>query len=118
MRTPHTIGLGAPITESELIAQILQGGIWAIGEYRLGKADVIKWRDKTSGKAMEGVVARHTIECGAEALVFSPRLPEGYAVADFGPLLPKGTKCALQVNRVEVDKGNTTVSGTLHEVQS
>jgi len=114
----RNIGTGPSMTEQELLGRMMTGGVWAVGEYRNGKCESIKWRDKTSGKSMEALVGRHTIECGADTVTFSPRLPEDYRHEEFGPLVPKGTRVAIAVQRMEMDKGNVTLFGTLHEVQS
>src|ERR1043165_9560975 len=43
----------------------MAGEFLALGEYRMSKAEVINWRDKTTGRAMSAPMLRHTVEFGS-----------------------------------------------------
>jgi hypothetical protein len=82
-------------------------------EYRHGKAERIKYRDKVSGKAAEFVTIRHTVEVGNDSFIVGERVPDDFKEADYKPSIAKGSRCALKFERFQVQNGVGQFSGIL-----
>lgn len=103
-----------PLTMAQ-VQQLHQDGFPVlIGEYRLGKAENIEWRDKTSKQMVSGVSVRHTVENAVESVVISENVPDGYDVAKFLPPCKKGDKCAYIARSMQTAKGVVQFRGTVH----
>jgi len=107
--------------ESEIAAAVIRGEHLVVGEFRSGKVEVIKYRDKTTRAAMEFSAIRYNVEFAGEAVKVTERVPEGTQVtpeyiAAWKPPFPKGTAVVLRVVTWVTAKGDTSASGKLESI--
>jgi len=94
------------------------GSRLVVCEYRSSRVDHIEWRDKTTGKAMQADLLRHTVEMGNTTLSVAQRLPENADPHKFAASFPikKGDKCVLHFTQWRVEKGATSATGELERL--
>lgn len=104
--------------QNELVAAVLAGNIIVAGEYRHSKAETINWRDKQTGRAMSGVVLRHTIEMGSETVAVSERVPDGVKEGDIRWPWVKGQRVVLHLEELSRKLGLLSARGRLEALQA
>jgi hypothetical protein len=92
------------------------GQFVAIGEYRMSKAEQIKWRDKTSGKEMEAPMLRHVVEFGDKSVAVSERVPSNVKLEDIKVPFIKGDTVLLHVEEYTTQKGLVSCRGRLESI--
>jgi len=88
-----------------------------VGDYRLGKAEAITYRDK-SGKTANAVVLRHTLECGNDVIAVSVFADDSVKAETWKPPFAKGTKVVVRLESLVIDKGTITVRGDIQPLES
>lgn len=108
------------MTKTEVINAVLNGEKVTVVEYRGSNAEIIKWSDRETQKQMEAPSLRHTVEDAKTSFVVSERLDrtKPFDAAAYKSPFKKGDKVALRFNTVVVNKGVTTVTGTLEPFDS
>lgn len=95
------------------------GACMVVCEYRSSRVDHIAWRDKTTGKAMQADLLRHTVEVGNTTVSVAQRLAEDVDpnrfVANFP--LKKGDKCVMHFTQWHVERGATSANGELEKLE-
>lgn len=84
-----------------------------LAEYRTSNAETIKWTDKTSGRAREAGVLRHTVETGKASIIVEERTADDFRPETYVPAFKKGQRVAVLVLSLTVDKGRITIRGSL-----
>lgn len=105
------------ITLKEVLQRVQNSEPLLIVEYRSASVDVIKWRDKTTGKEMTFTKITHGVELGPKAVTVSERVPEGLDVSKWVQSIPKGAKAVLFLETLTREKGITSASGTLDQIK-
>jgi len=98
---------------SEIINALNKGGMFSVAEYRGGKAETVKYRDKVTTKAAEFSQILHNLESGNDMFVMQERLPDGAEVGKFEPPFKKGQKVFIKVETVEKVQGFLRATGTM-----
>jgi len=98
---------------NELVVRVQSGECIMVGEYRHTKVEEINWRDKQTGRAMSGIVARHTVEFGQESVTVNERVPDGAKISDVKLPFSKGQTVALLVTEFSRAKGIASARGLL-----
>jgi len=105
-----------PIKQEEVTKRLLGGVVGFLGEYRHSKAEMLQWRDKTTGKAMHAPVLRHTVETTTATISITERVADDFDVAGFKPPFTKGQKVLVELTELKLDKGNLSGRGSLPPV--
>lgn len=92
--------------KTQLLKRIEKGGIFMVGEYRLGKPDLITYRDKLSGKAASFKQVVHSIEAGDVVVAIQERLDDDVNL-ETGVILPakKGEMVVVELETLERIQG-------------
>ena len=98
-------GIPKEMTLDEAVEGFKQGAKLLLCEYRHGKAERVRYRDKVTGKAAEFVTVRHTIEVGSDTFLVTERVPDDFDEVGYRPAIAKGARCVLQFDRFEVRNG-------------
>jgi len=100
MNSPNT-----PLTEDQAVEMFKRGEKVILAEYRFGKAEHIKYRDKKTGQPASFTTVRHTVEVGDASFLVSERVPEGFKVEEFHSDIPKGARVLLKFEKFTVQNG-------------
>jgi len=76
-------------------------------------AEVIRWRDKTTGKAQEAPVLKHMVIAGSGAIVVNERVPDTFDVVKYQSRHLKGAQVALHMTELSNMRGVLMARGTL-----
>jgi len=103
------------MTKEQLQKRIEAGGIFCIGEYRLGKPDLITYRDKLTGKATSFKQVVHSVEAGDIVIAVQERLSDDVSL-ETGVVLPakKGQKVLVELETLERIQGFHRARGGIH----
>lgn len=104
--------------QAELIKRILAGEALLVAEYRSGTAETIRWRDGETGRALEAVAVRHSIECGTKSIQVSERTPEGFKPENFQAPAKKGQMVVWHVTGMTTQRGVTSGTGTFEPLET
>lgn len=115
--------------QGEVMGLLQRGKPLVMGEFRRRKIEIIRWRDKATGKAMEAPAVRDTVETDDETFEVSPsvfmEIPDGKTVeqhvADLqAQKVPfsKGAKVLVEISRWEPKGGVVSVRGTLYPIEN
>lgn len=99
--------------EKTFVQKIKAGQMLALGEYRHSKAEMLNWRDKTTGRAMSAPILRHTVEFGDNSVSVSERVPEGTKLEDIKISFVKGQVVVLHIDEVSRNLGMVSARGVL-----
>jgi len=90
----------------QLQKKLAEGGIFLVGEYRLGKPDLITYRDKLSGKSASFKQVVHSVEAGQIVVAIQQRLDDSIDL-ETGVVLPakKGDKVMVELETLERIQG-------------
>ena len=97
----------------DAVAAFLAGDLIMVAEYRNHRAEQLHWRDKESGRQMEGPANNHGVEVGSVQVRVSERLPDGADVTKVVSPFKKGQRVLLRVTDLARVKGNMVAKGTL-----
>jgi hypothetical protein len=92
------------------------GQFVAIGEYRMSKAEIIKWRDKTNGKEMEAPILRHVVEFGDKSVAVNERVASNTKLDDIKVPFVKGDAVIMHVEELTAQKGLVSCRGRLEAI--
>jgi len=101
------------VTMEQAVESFKRGEKVLLCEYRFGKGERIKYRDKVTQKAAEFATIRHTVEVGDSSFIVGERAPENFDENAYKSPIAKGTKCLLRYERFTVTSGVGQFSGTL-----
>jgi len=101
---------------SEAVAKWQAGDRLLFGEYRASKAEVIKYRDKTSHQMTEMKMLRHTVEIGSDSVQVNERVDDNFDVAGYKPPFTKGQKVVVFVDSLLIEKGVPNARGKLEAI--
>lgn len=102
-----------PITEKDAIAMFLAGHPVVLGEYRSSEAEVINWRDKTTGKALSAPVLRHVVEFGSKSVIINERVEENFDILNYRSPYRKGSKVLVELASMESQRGVISCRGNV-----
>lgn len=94
------------MTKEQLVKKLEAGGIFMVGEYRLGKPDLITYRDKLTGKGASFKQVVHSVEAGDVVVAIQERLPDETDL-ETGVVLPakKGERVVVELETLERIQG-------------
>lgn len=101
------------MTKTQLIEKVVGGALLVVGEYRMSKAEMLRWRDKVNGQNKEAPILRHTVELGSNSVQVNERVPDGTRLEDIHVPFKKGQMIVLAVESYSVDKGAVSCRGHL-----
>lgn len=107
--------------EAVIAAVLEQGRCLMVVEYLVTKVEKMAWRDKKTGRPMEGVVSRHSVLAGDETMGVSEFNAEGSTVEGVkaaGVPWKKGEKVVLRVEGIGRKDGNVSCRGRLEALAS
>jgi len=102
-----------PIKLEEAVKRLSGGEVGAIAEYRFSKAEVMKWRDKESGKPLSAPILRHTVETAGQTIAITERVADDFDVLNYKPQFVKGQKVLVTITELTTVRGNTSGRGSL-----
>jgi hypothetical protein len=100
----------------EIAAMVESGEFVAVGEYRMSKAEMINWRDKTTGQAKSAPVLRHTVEFGTNSVQVAERVPDSTKIEDIRVPFKKGEGVLMHFTEMVTEKGVISCRGRLEKV--
>jgi len=105
------------INKENLVKKIEAGGIFCVGEYRMGKPDLITYRDKLSGKSASFKQVVHSVEAGDITIAVQERLPDDVNI-ESGVTLPakKGERVLVELETLERVQGFYRARGGIHKI--
>jgi len=105
------------MTKEQLAKKIEAGGIFCVGEYRLGKPDLITYRDKLSGKNASFKQVVHSVEAGDIVIAVQERLGDDVSL-ETGVILPakKGERVLVELETLERVQGFYRARGGIHKL--
>jgi len=103
--------------EKDMIAGILAGQRLLKVEYRGSKVELIKWRDKESGRSREAWTVRHMVESGPDSIVVHERTDEGFDAAKWQAPLKKGQAAVFHCDALITEKGLVSGRGRLEVLE-
>lgn len=94
------------MTKEQLLKKMESGGIFMVGEYRMGRPDLITYRDKMSGKNASFKQVVHNVEAGDTVVAIQERLPDEVNL-ETGVVLPakKGERVVVELETLERIQG-------------
>jgi len=94
------------MTTEQLNKKLAEGGIFLVGEYRVGKPDLITYRDKLSGKSASFKQVVHSVEAGQIVVAIQERLDDSVSL-ETGVQLPakKGERVLVELETLERIQG-------------
>jgi len=101
------------IKPEELAKKFQAGFIGFVGEFRFSSAETMKWRDKTTGKAMTAPILRHTVETATATVSITERVEDDFDVKAFVPEFKKGDRVMVELTELENERGSLKGRGTL-----
>lgn len=103
------------MTLSEATTQWQNGSNILIVEYRSSTAEVITYRDKSTGRMEKMNRLTHNCELGNISLPVSERIPDGSVLepATYKAPYQKGQRCLLTFESILKEKGAYKVNGRL-----
>lgn len=104
------------MTKKDFITLVLEGKPLIIVEYRGITPDVIKYRDKKTGNAVERTIAKHSVEMGNSQVMVTEWLPDGTKPDSVVQPFKKGAKCVLELEGMEPMQGFYKASGKLFPI--
>jgi len=87
------------------------GNLVVIAEMRGYTCEDRQWRDKATGRAVNGTFLVHNVEVGPKAMSLAERLPEGVTEKNYNWPFKKGESVLIEVEGMEVSKGHTILRG-------
>lgn len=111
------------MNKSDVMALLEKGKPVVMGEFRRFKGEVIRWRDKTSGKALEAPSMRFTVETDEETFEVSDftDVPEGSTaeavVSAYKCPFKKGARVLVEIKSWIQQKGVVKCRGLLHVLE-
>lgn len=110
----------AALNRKQLDEWLRKGQPVMVAELRTAKEETIRWRDKTSGRALEASVARINLETASEVVAVSVDLPEKpdgtrETVAEYlaARKLEKGKIAVAFLRGLELNRGAMSARGSL-----
>lgn len=105
------------MTKEQLLKKIGEGGIFLVGEYRVGKPDLITYRDKLSGKQASFKQVVHSVEAGNVVVAIQERLEDDVSL-ETGVVLPakKGERVLVELESLERVQGFHRARGEITPV--
>lgn len=104
--------------KNEVQALIESGKPVVIAEYRGGRGEIIKWNDKTNGRAQEARHIVHALETASgEQFKLSERLPENADVLNVKLPAAKGSRVIVVLRSWSMEKGNILARGDIYAVE-
>jgi len=105
------------MTKEQLEKRIAAGGIFCIGEYRLGKPDLITYRDKLTQKSASFKQVVHSVEAGDIVIAVQERLDDSVNL-EGGVVLPakKGDRVLVELETLERVQGFYRARGGIHQL--
>lgn len=102
------------MTTEQLQKKLNDGGIFLVGEYRVGKPDLITYRDKLSGKSASFKQVVHSVEAGQMVVAIQERLDDSVSL-ETGVNLPakKGEKVVVELESLERIQGFFRARGAI-----
>ena len=97
----------------ELLPKMMSGEALLVVEYRFSQGEVIPWRDKETGRAVNLQLLSHHVEAGYRSIRVSERVPDGTDVTNYESPFKKGQQCALHLDGFSREKGNYSARGRL-----
>jgi len=104
------------MTELDLVNRVREGEALMVGEYRMSKAEILKWRDKITGKPQEAPILRHTVEFGKSSVSVNERVADGTRLEDIHVTFNKGDAVVLHVDELTRAKGLVSCRGRLEKL--
>jgi len=101
------------MNKAQLIDGVLAGQALVLVEYRQTKVEVVKYRNKETGKAEEMRKIRHHVEGGGAAFPIEERVPEGLNLDTYKSPFAKGQMVVWHVDSMSKVKGVERNSGIL-----
>jgi hypothetical protein len=89
------------------------GQFCALCEYRLSKAELLIWRDKTNGSSRSAPILRHTVECGQVSVTVTERVGDSVRIEDIRVPFSKGEACLLVLTELKTERGVISARGQL-----
>lgn len=106
------------ITNEEALKGFEQGRRFIRCEFRMSKAERIKYLDKQTRKEAHFDTIKHTVEMGDVSAVVVERPPEGFEVEKYQAPCPKGTPCVLEFSGCETVNGILKFNGNLWRISA
>lgn len=105
------------MNKEQLAKKIEAGGIFMVGEYRVGKPDLITYRDKLSGKNASFKQIVHSVEAGDVVVAVQERLDDSVNL-EAGVQLPakKGERVLVELESLERVQGFHRARGGIHKL--
>jgi len=102
------------MNNDQLKKKLADGGIFLVGEYRVGKPDLISYRDKLSGKAASFKQVVHSVEAGQTVVAIQERLTDDTDL-ETGVKLPakKGERVLVELETLERVQGFYRARGAI-----
>lgn len=106
------------MTDEEFLKRAKAGELIAIGEWRSSKAEIIKWRDHQTGRAMEAPNLKHNVEFAGTPVAVGERVAEGTKLEDIHVSFSKGDMVVLSIETISRTKGLMSATGRLERLTS
>jgi hypothetical protein len=97
----------------EAIKRWQSGERLLFGEYRASKAEVIKYRDKTTRAITSMSVLRHTVEVGPDSVVVNERVEDDFDAEHYKSPFAKGQKVIVHLDSLVIEKGIPQARGKI-----
>jgi len=101
---------------TEAVERWKNGERLLFGEYRSSKAEVIKYRDKTSHQMTEMKMLRHTVEVGPDSVQLAERVEDNFDASSYKSPLTKGQKVIIFLDSLLIERGVPTARGKLEAI--
>lgn len=101
--------------QSEVLANVMAGGIFCVGTYLSGKLDTVSMRDKQNpgGPRRTGYVAKETIITDTEPVIISRWLKEEEKPEAWKPSAVKKQQVIVRVKEMEMMSGIPILNGVM-----
>jgi len=106
------------MNKETFIKLALAGKPLVLVEYRSFTEEVIRYRDKKTGSAVEKPIIKHAVEMASSQVQVTEWLPDGYKPGAMVPPFKKGEMVVLEIEGMNEEKGFYRASGALHEFEN
>jgi len=105
------------MTKQQLTERLMNGELLLVGEFRNGKADSMRWRDKTSKQIMSQPLVRFNLETKNGTAVVSNNLPDGTDLAKVQIAFKQGDMVVCSVESASMSSGVLQLRGNLEAIE-
>jgi hypothetical protein len=103
--------------QSEFIKAVMDGKTLSKGKYLTGMAEDRTWRDRESGREMNGKFCTHNVMVGQKVMMVSEDLPPGVKASEWKSPFQFNDDIVLEIDSIVNQKGALKARGKIQRLE-